>query len=289
MLKLNDKIIKQETFGDKTLKVEIPEKLNRKDGLLGLFASGMFGNATDTYFITWCYDNDSELFLLQCLVDRIRDISPFASIKLEMPYIPNARQDREVSNRLFTLKSFCKIINNMHFSEVKVLDPHSDVSLALLDRVVTELPLKDCCTFGKDVVFMYPDAGAAKKYKDDGNAIIGNKHRNEEGRIDRYDLFNFKEGTKTVMIVDDICSYGGTFVEAAKALKEKGVETICLMVSHCEPNIFKGQVFDYIHRVYTTDSILDYSQMTVQADDTTLSKVEFIKKYREVKEEKEGK
>mgnify|MGYP003295721363 CR=1 FL=1 len=31
MLKLNDKIIKQETFGDKTLKVEIPEKLNRKE------------------------------------------------------------------------------------------------------------------------------------------------------------------------------------------------------------------------------------------------------------------
>ena len=55
--------------------------LNRKDGLVGLFASGMFGNATDTYFITWCYDNDGELFLLQCLVDRIRDISPFASIK----------------------------------------------------------------------------------------------------------------------------------------------------------------------------------------------------------------
>ena len=62
----------------------------------------------------------------------------------------------------------------MNFSEVKVLDPHSDVSLALLDRVVTELPLKECCKFSDDVVFMYPDAGAAKKYKSDTNAIIGN-------------------------------------------------------------------------------------------------------------------
>ena len=284
MIKLNGELIKKETFGDGTLKVEIPERLNRKDDLVGLFASGMFGNAIDTYFITWCYDNDSELFLLQCLVDRIRDISPLASIKLEMPYIPNARQDREVSNRLFTLKSFCKIINSMHFSEVKVLDPHSDVSLALLDRVVTELPLKDCCKFSDDVVLMYPDAGAAKKYKDDGNAIIGNKHRNEEGRIDRYDLLNFKEGTKTVLIIDDIVSFGGTFVEAAKALKEKGVNHVSLLVSHCEENIFKGYIFNYIDRVYTTDSILDFDNMDVNVDIETRNKIEFIKKYREVKE-----
>ena len=286
MIKLNDKLVKKEMFGDGTLKVEVPETLKKKDSLL----FSMFGNANDNYFITWCYDDDSELFLLQCLVDRIKEVSPLAAIRLTMPYIPNARQDREVSNRLFTLKSFCKIINNMGFSEVKVLDPHSDVSLALLDRVVTELPLKDCCKFSDDVVFMYPDAGAAKKYKDDGDAIIGNKHRNEEGRIDRYDLLNFKEGTKTVVIVDDICSYGSTFVEAAKALKEKGVEYICLMVSHCEPNIFKGQVFDYIHRVFTTDSILDFDRFDYELPDMNVTdRIEFIKKYREIKEEKEGK
>ena len=67
-------------------------------------------------------------------------------------------------------------------------------------------------------------------------------------------------------------------------LKEKGVENVSLLVSHCEQNIFKGQVFDYIDRVYTTDSILDFDNMDVNADTEIRNKIEFIKKYREVKE-----
>ena len=107
-----------------------------------------------------------------------------------------------------------------------------------------------------------PDAGAAKKYGEAegiNNPIIGNKHRNEEGRITSYELLNFVEGTKKVIIRDDICSYGGTFVAAAKELRKRGVEEIILVVTHCENNILKGEVFDYIDRVFTTDSILTVS------------------------------
>lgn len=296
MIKLNDKLIKKEMFGDGTLKIEVPESLKKKDSLLfSMLSSGMFGNANDNYFITWCYDDDSELFLLQCLVDRIKEVSPLAFIRLIMPYIPNARQDREVSNRLFTLKSFCKIINNMGFSEVKVLDPHSDVSCALIDRLYKETNLLHKVVYelqtktGRyedfleiaDACLMFPDAGAAKKYEHNG-AIIGNKKRNSEGRIESYELMNFQEGTKKVLIVDDICSYGGTFVAAAKALREKGVEKIYLMVSHCEGNIFKGEVFDYIDGIYTTDSILDfvcydYEGYTSEKAD----KIYFINTYRQ--------
>lgn len=283
MIYVNNKLVKPDLFGDKTLKCEIPETIKKSTLNFNFFGAG-----SKSYIITWCYDNDSELFLLQCIVDEIRDIEPTAIISLKMPYIPNARQDRKVSNRFFTLKSFCKIINNMNFEYVSVLDPHSDVSTALLDRVAVEFPLKDYYKFNEDVVFMYPDAGAAKKYKDDGNAIIGNKHRNEEGRIDRYELLNFKEGTKNVIIIDDICSYGGTFVEAAKALKARGVEYIMLMVSHCEENIFKGQVFDYIDQVYTTDSILDINNMSITVDKDTLDRITFTKKYREVENNNEA-
>ena len=85
--------------------------------------------------------------------------------------------------------------------------------------------------------------------------IVGNKHRNKEGRIESYELMNFQDGIKSVAIIDDICSYGGTFVSAAKALREKGVQNVVLIVSHCENNILKGEVFDNIDDVYTTDSI----------------------------------
>ena len=68
-------------------------------------------------------------------------------------------------------------------------------------------------------------------------------------------MMNFVDGVKSVIIRDDICSYGGTFVAAAKELRARGVESITLVVTHCENNILKGEVFDYIDKVITTDSI----------------------------------
>jgi ribose-phosphate pyrophosphokinase len=239
MIKLNDNIIRQDRFGDGTLKCVVPPPVP--------------GYAE----ILWCYDNDTELFTLQCLVDYIRDKYPRISIALDLPYIPHARQDREVSDRLFTLKTFANIINSMKFDMVQVYDAHSDVSTALIDRV---LNVNDAFTFNTDgYAIMFPDAGAAKKYSksfEDCSTIIGNKVRNKEGFIEKYDLLNFGEGTKKVIIRDDICSYGGTFVAAAKELRKRGVEEIILIVTHCENNILKGEVFNYIDQVFTTDSIL---------------------------------
>lgn len=251
MIYLNDKLIETARFGDGTLKCDAPDPRD---------------NNHNIFNIRWCYDDDSELFTLQCLVDYLRDMVSDAKINLHLPYIPNARQDRYVSGKVFSLKTFCKIINNMNFASVISYDPHSNVSEALLDRFNWRLPVPEIPADVEAV--LYPDAGAAKKYQEIYGkypaqpisklpVIIGNKHRNTEGRIDRYDLLNFEENVKTILIRDDICSYGGTFVSAAKALKERGVEKIYLMVTHCEGNIFKGEVFDYIDKVITTDSILD--------------------------------
>ena len=242
MIKLNNRIIEQDYFGDGTLKCTVPPPISVCAKIL------------------WCYDADSELFTLAALVDYIKDKYPRMPIELTLPYIPHARQDREVSGRLFTLKSFAKIINSMGFDRVHVFDPHSDVSAALIDRIDVCLDAFLVGQYeknGKKIPVMYPDAGAAKKYSVRGEeAIIGNKVRNEEGRIVSYELLNFVEGTKKVIIRDDICSYGGTFVAAAKELRKRGVEEIILVVTHCENNILKGEVFNYIDQVFTTDSIL---------------------------------
>lgn len=241
MIIVNGVEVKQEMFGDGTLKCEaLPGRC-----------------ICESNEIRWLYDNDAELFTLYCIVRDIQNRMPHAENILNMPYIPHARQDRNVSGRLFTLKSFAEIINSLNFSVVVVLDPHSDVSTALLNRCFCafEDRLSYEATAGADAI-MFPDAGAAKKYSRSGlPAIIGNKRRNEEGRIVSYELMNFEEGTKRVVIRDDICSYGGTFVAAAKALKEHGVEHITLIVSHCENNITKGEVFNYVDKVITTDSI----------------------------------
>ena len=53
-----------------------------------------------------------------------------------MPYIPNARMDRvKNSDEVFTLKYFAEFINDLKFDTVEVLDPHSNVSTALIDNI----------------------------------------------------------------------------------------------------------------------------------------------------------
>ena len=62
-------------------------------------------------------------------------------IELNMPYIPNARQDRvKAAEDVFTLKYFAQMINSLGFSKVTVLDPHSYVSEALVDHIEVQTP-----------------------------------------------------------------------------------------------------------------------------------------------------
>ena len=84
------------------------------------------------------------------------------------------------------------------------------------------------------------------------------KRRWEDGKILGLDIMNPENvKDKNILIVDDICSRGGTFYHAAKALKEAGAKHIYLYVSHCEETIFKGEIFSsgLIDHVYTTQSI----------------------------------
>lgn len=251
MLQVNGTEIKQETFGDNSLKLDVNSFLS--DDLC-------INHLYNIYNIDWFYENDAEIFTLYSIVRTIRDCSasnPY--IFLFVPYLPHARQDRFVSERAFTLKYFAELINSMRFDKVRTMDVHSDVASALIDNLedstfqgippIYKRVLKEKCSI------MFPDAGAAKRFSATEDDIIGFKTRDENGRIKSFDLLNFTPGTKEVLIVDDICSYGGTFVAAAKELRNRGVEKVYLAVTHCENNILKGEVFDWIDKVYTTDSI----------------------------------
>ena len=63
---------------------------------------------------------------------------------------------------------------------------------------------------------------------------------------------------KKVLIVDDICSRGGTFYHSAKALKAAGAKSVSLYVTHCEETITLGEMAasdGLVDHVYTTRSI----------------------------------
>lgn len=238
------------------------------------------------YEIEWRYDGDHECILLWQLVNHIRDRrNRCALIELVMPYIPNARMDRvKNDDEVFTLKWFASFINMMKFDTVTVFDPHSNVSVGLIDRVrvvdagktvesIMAHNIRE--TLGKqDVLLCYPDEGAAKRYSAQihGEYVFGIKHRDwRTGKIQKLELVGAeKVKGKSVLIVDDICSRGGTFTHMAQALQEAGAESVFLYVTHCENTIREGSVLTdgLITRVYTTNSIFrgDHEKVTVMAD-----------------------
>ena len=217
--------------------------------------------------ITWKYENDGELVALIYLTRHLKEHG-VKEVHLKMPYIPNARQDRVKSDEdVFTLKYFSEIINNLQFASVTVLDPHSVVSEALIDRVVIKTPAKNIEKVlekigEEDVLMFYPDEGAMKRYSSmaDKPYVFGMKKRDwATGQIKGLDVAGATElieGNR-VLIVDDICSRGGTFYHSAKKLKELGAKEIYLYVSHCENTILEGEVLSsgLIEKVFTTDSL----------------------------------
>ena len=215
--------------------------------------------------ITWLFECNEEMVTLWYLVHYLRDHG-CSNISLYMPYIPNARMDRvKTESDVFTLKYFAKFINSMNFDAVSVLDPHSYVSEALIDRVLVQRPtpyimeaMEDCTP---DMLF-YPDEGAMKRLSGlfSTEYAFGIKKRDwDTGKIQGLDVAGCvdKIGGSKILIVDDICSRGGTFYHSALKLKELGAKEIYLYVTHCENTILDGELLGsgLIDRVYTTNSI----------------------------------
>ena len=216
--------------------------------------------------IDWYFENNEELITLIFLTKHLRSHDKTAKINLSLPYIPNARQDRvKTTKDVFTLKYFADIINELNFNHVSVLDPHSSVSEALIDNIIVYDPNtyigKAIWNCNPDLLF-FPDEGAMKRYS--SMAVVeyafGIKRRNwETGKIEGLDVAGSIDKIKDsrILIVDDICSRGGTFYHSAKKLKELGAKAVYLYITHCENTILEGELLTsgLIEKVYTTNSI----------------------------------
>lgn len=266
MIKLEDQVIEMKQFPDGTFSTKLAAPVDEA------------GNVKESVTITWMFRDNAELVSLIFLTKHLR-ASGVKDIDLYMPYIPNARQDRVKNPEdIFTLKYFAQTINDMNFRSVRVLDPHSYVSEALIDRVKIDTPeymiklvLEDIAE-GEDIagnladtdniVMFYPDEGAMKRYsgKFKNPYAFGIKKRDwKTGNILGLDVAGETSliPGNDILIVDDICSRGGTFYHSAKKLKELGAGNIYLYISHCENTILEGEVLTsgLIEKVYTTDSI----------------------------------
>lgn len=263
-----------------------PDGTQKIDFSLGVISQEIIENKT--VYITWLYESDQELFSLLCISKNIKEHFPWLQQALVMPYIPNARFDRvKEPDECFTLKYFAEIINSLGFVRVIVTDPHSDVSTALIDHVevirgasyITQTCYKVLkAESSRNLVIYFPDSGSLKRYSefvsDDYPIVYGIKNRDwKTGEILGIEIHGdtdkLDENT-AILMIDDICSKGGTFYYGSKELNKYGCKDMYLYVTHCENTILDGELLkadSLFKKVFTTRSIFTKEHEKVEVLD----------------------
>lgn len=217
----------------------------------------------------------------------IKDKAPKGEIELQMLYTPYSRMDREINEQLFSLRYLARLLATMDMNIV-VIDNHSHVLIQefddagvkyKIDKYALENFIRRAFEISGADTIMMPDAGAFAKYgpicvKALGEKgknvqyIHGNKKRDlkNKGKITNYELNTYEldiKGSK-ILIVDDICSFGGTAKLAAQALRNAGASEVHLYITHSELNLFKGDLpyGEYLDSIITTDTVLEISDKT---------------------------
>lgn len=199
-------------------------------------------------------------------------------------YLPYSRMDRiKEDETAFSLEIIANLINNLKSANHKyTLDAHSDVSLALVRKIkelgkdfsfhneVIKRVLKSE-DFDEKTILVFPDGGARKRFENKvdlskvKNIITCDKSRDfQSGQIKEI-IANFEKRENTsddfenIFVIDDLCSYGGTFIgvkEAINKIIKDNKAKYNLIITHCEDVILKGKVLDEYEKVFTTDSLL---------------------------------
>ena len=222
--------------------------------------------------------NSEEFMALMMTVDAIRRRTPGIKINLFLPYMPYARQDRVCNDgEPLSVKVAADLINSLKLNKVTVLDPHSDVTPALLDNcvVVDQLALlKKLRLPWEEITLVAPDAGAVKKVEKLHAAlgtkrlVTATKHRDTKtGYITDTTLDANVHGER-LLVIDDIFDGGRTFLELGKVLAGKGVASAELFVTHGIFSQGYNAITEYFSHVYTTNSFHEKGDGDRRPDDT---------------------
>ena len=211
--------------------------------------------------------NDNLMELLLC-IDALKRSSA-KNITTVIPYFGYARQDRKVVPRTsISAKLVSNLITKAGADRVVTVDLHAGQIQGFFDIPVDNL----FCTpifarhikkniKSKSIICVAPDVGGTERARalgkslDVGLAIV-DKRRPAPGKSQVMNIIgNVKD--KTCIVVDDIIDSGGTIINSAKALKDRGAQEVYAYITH---GVLSGEAVkkiqkSVIKKLVITDSI----------------------------------
>lgn len=215
---------------------------------------------------------DGNLMETALLSDAIHEITMYPST-LILPYLPYARADRRfVEGDCLGLRVFGRLIDDLGHDRVVTIDAHSHHARKMVSKLVNISPdeliksainviqYRNACGENPENIkptILLPDEGAVDRYKfEEGVQVLNaSKVRDEKtGKLLSFSVPDKKEfKSNCVLIVDDICDGGGTFIGIADAMKDYKFD-LNLWVTH---GIFSKGIVDLknvFESVFTSDS-----------------------------------
>lgn len=196
-------------------------------------------NLPDRLTVTVSEDYSSETIMqLLMLSNALRNANTKVSLTLSIPYLPYSRQDRVCSYGEANSKTVLLGLLTKSYNTIVTFDCHSEKLEGYYDNVQQDV--EELVSHHKATALVFPDKGAKDKYykllpntlKCELKILYGTKVRNESGKITDYKVSDVDKLSKddVVLVIDDICDGGRTFIELAKVLPE--VKKKILHVSH---------------------------------------------------------
>lgn len=213
------------------------------------------------------YPSSEYIMELLIMIDAMRRASA-KHICAVIPYYAYARQDRKTQPRdPITAKLLADLITAAGADRVVTLDLHAGQIQGFFDIPVDNLkaiPIITEYLKGKnlqDVLVVSPDVGGVVRARDLADRLncqiaIVDKRRPRPNMAEVMNIIGEVKG-KTAILLDDIIDTGGTIVNAANALMEKGaveVYACCThaVFSHPAPEILQASP---LKEIVVTDSI----------------------------------
>lgn len=238
------------TFSDGTIRVTLP-------GISDIKAQYPVPFVIKSYI-----QNMDDVMVIAQIVEIIKREIANPNIKLIITSPIYTRYDRVMlddRSDAFALNAFSKFLGTIPLDIVVLFDPHSDVAVKQLKKAglkVNTIPqgLVICLseTLPDEYVPCAPDAGAMKKIN--LVEIVANKRRDiSTGEIIGVELIKKVKVNKhsgPILVIDDICEGGRTFIEVAKLLEEEYPNhPRALYITH---GLFTNNALDKLFELYDT-------------------------------------
>lgn len=238
------------TFGNGEIKSEISENIRGDD-----------------HYIVQCFDdplseksiNDNLMALFTAVNAAFQ--SDADSITVVIPQYAYSRQERKKTREGITAKQIAQFLEVSGANRVITLDVHAEAIMgffttARMEDLHASRTLLDHFTNNyktDNLIITAPDVGGAEKARFYSKTMgidlaIVDKARDysKTSKIGSMRLVGDVKG-KDVLIPDDMISTGGTMVNAAKLLKDKGAENIYIT---CSLPFFNGQAKEIISKAH---------------------------------------